>query len=49
VRTALAEAAERRRRRNSLAEEVRRISQDPADQAELAEVQALMDEIRVPW
>lgn len=48
VRLALTEAADRRRR-HSLADEARRLGADPDYRSEVAEVQALMDELRGPW
>jgi len=45
VRTALHEAAQRRRSRASLAEVARRLAADPVDRAEVDEVRQLMDEL----
>lgn len=45
VRDALIEAAERRRPR-ALANEAKRLAEDPEDRAELAEVAALMESLR---
>lgn len=49
VRLALAEAAERRRRRGALAAEARRLAADPEYRAEVVETQDLMDALRAPW
>jgi hypothetical protein len=49
VRTALVEAAERRGRRASLAEEARRLAADPIDRAAVADVLADMDAIAPDW
>jgi hypothetical protein len=46
ARQAIAEAAERERRRSGLAAEARRLMQDPAYVAESREVAALMEELR---
>ncbi len=45
VRTALVEAGQRRRRHSDLAEEVRRLAEDPLDTAERRRVMADMDAI----
>ncbi len=49
VRAALVEAGERRRRRAALAEEVRRLAEDPADTAERQAVMADMDAVSADW
>jgi Arc/MetJ-type ribon-helix-helix transcriptional regulator len=49
VRTALVEAGRRRVRRAALAEEVRRLADDPADTAERRAVMADMDTIAAEW
>jgi hypothetical protein len=49
VRAALVEAARRRRRNASLADEVRRLADDPADTAERRAVMADMDAIAGDW
>jgi Arc/MetJ-type ribon-helix-helix transcriptional regulator len=49
VRTALVEAGRRRRRRSELADEVRRLAEDPADTAERQAVMADMDAIAADW
>jgi Arc/MetJ-type ribon-helix-helix transcriptional regulator len=49
VRAALVEAARRRRRRAALAEEVRRLADDPADNAERQAVMADMDAVSAHW
>ncbi len=49
VRTALREAAARRRSRSALAEEVQRLAADPADRAAVARVMADMDAIAADW
>jgi hypothetical protein len=49
IRTALVEAAERRRRAVAVRAEADTIAADPDDQAELAEVASLMEELRDPW
>jgi hypothetical protein len=46
VRLALIEAAQRRRRRASLAAEAEALAADPADRAEVAEIRALVDSLR---
>ena len=49
VRTALVEAGHRRRRQAALAEEVRRLAEDPADTAERQAVMADMDAVSADW
>jgi len=49
VRAALVEAGRRRRRQAALAEEVRRLAEDPADTAERQAVMADMDAVSVDW
>jgi len=49
VRTALVEAGRRRGREAGLAEEVRRLAQDPADTAERQAVMADMDAVSADW
>jgi hypothetical protein len=49
VRTALVEAGRRRHRRSALAEEVRRLVEDPADTAERRAVMADMDAVSADW
>jgi hypothetical protein len=49
VRTALREAAERRRRRSALREEARLASEDPDDLAEARRVREDMDMLAAPW
>ena len=49
VRTALVEAGGRRRRNATLAEEVRRLAEDPADTAERRAVMADMDAVSADW
>ena len=49
VRAALVEAGRRRRRQAALAEEVRRLAEDPADAAERAAVMADMDSVSAGW
>lgn len=49
VRTALVEAGDRRLRRSALAEEVRRLAEDPADTAERRAVMADMDAVSADW
>src|ERR1044072_7090381 len=48
ARQAIEEVAERERRRSSLAEEVRRLVEDPAYEAETREVMELMEELSGP-
>jgi hypothetical protein len=49
VRTALVEAGRRRHRRSALAEEVRRLAEDPTDTAERRAVMADMDAVSADW
>ena len=49
VRTALIEAGSRRRRQAALAEEVRRLAEDPADTAERRAIMADMDAVSADW
>jgi hypothetical protein len=49
VRTALVEAGQRRRRSSDLAEEVRRLAEDPLDTAERRAVMDDMDAISADW
>lgn len=49
VRTALMEAGQRRRRHSDLAEEVRRLADDPVDTAERQAVMDDMDAISADW
>lgn len=49
ARRAIAETAERERRRSGLAAEARRLMQDPAYVSEAREVAAMMEELRGPW
>jgi hypothetical protein len=49
VRTALVEAGRRRRRHAALADEVRRLAEDPADSAERRAVMADMDAVSADW
>jgi len=49
VRTALVEAGQRRRRRSVLADEVRRLAEDPADTAERRAVMADMETASADW
>jgi Arc/MetJ-type ribon-helix-helix transcriptional regulator len=49
VRTALVEAADRRRRRGALAEEVRRLDATPQDVAELRAIMADFESIEPEW
>jgi Arc/MetJ-type ribon-helix-helix transcriptional regulator len=49
VRAALVEAGDRRRRQAALAEEVRRLAEDPADTAERHAVMADMDAVSADW
>jgi Arc/MetJ-type ribon-helix-helix transcriptional regulator len=49
VRTALVEAGRRRRRHATLAGEVRRLAEDPADTAERRAVMADMDAVSADW
>jgi hypothetical protein len=49
VRTALIEAGSRRRRRSELADEVRRLADDPADTRERRAVMADMEAASADW
>jgi len=49
VRAALAEAADRRRRRSTLRAEVARLAADPEDQRARAEALRDLDELEAPW
>jgi Ribbon-helix-helix protein, copG family len=49
ARQAIAEAAERERRRTGLAAEARRLMKDREYVREAREVAALMEELRGPW
>lgn len=49
ARRAIAETAERERRRRGLAAEARRLMKDPAYVREAQDVAALMEELRGPW
>lgn len=49
IRTALVEAGRRRRRRSVLADEVRRLAEDPADTAERRAVMADMEAASADW
>jgi predicted transcriptional regulator len=49
ARRAIAETAERERKRSGLAAEARRLMQDPAYVAEAQEVAAMMEELRGSW
>ena len=49
ARQAIEEAAERERRRDGLAEEVKRLMEDPAYEAETREVMELMEELSGSW
>jgi Arc/MetJ-type ribon-helix-helix transcriptional regulator len=49
VRTALVEAGRRRQRHATLAAEVRRLAEDPADTAERRAVMADMDAVSADW
>jgi predicted transcriptional regulator len=49
ARRAIAETAERERRRSGLAAEARRLMQDPAYVSEAREVAAMMEELRGSW
>jgi Arc/MetJ-type ribon-helix-helix transcriptional regulator len=49
VRTALIEAASRRRQRSALAAEVRRLADDPVDTAERQAVMDDMEAISADW
>jgi predicted transcriptional regulator len=49
ARQAIAETAERERRRAGLAAEARMLANDPAYEREAREVAALMEQLRGPW
>lgn len=49
VRAALVEAGQRRRRHSDLAEEVRRLAENPADTAERRAVMEDMDAVSADW
>ena len=49
ARQAIAETAERERRRSGLAAEVARLADDPADRAERERVMAEMDSVGAEW
>lgn len=49
VRAALVEAGRRRHRQAALADEVRRLAEDPADTAERRAVMADMDAVSADW
>jgi hypothetical protein len=49
ARQAIAETAERQRRRTGLAAEARRLMEDPAYVSEAREVAGLMEELRGSW
>lgn len=49
VRTALVEAGRRRRRRSVLADEVRRLAEDPVDTAERRAVMDDMEDASADW
>jgi hypothetical protein len=49
ARRAIAETAERERRRSGLAEEARRLMKDPTYVDEAREVAAMMEEMRGSW
>jgi Arc/MetJ-type ribon-helix-helix transcriptional regulator len=49
IRAALIEAADRRRKVSSLRAEARAIAGDPTDRAEMAEIAALMEDLRDAW
>jgi predicted transcriptional regulator len=49
ARRAIAETAERERRRSGLAAEVRELMQDPAYVSEARDVAAMMEELRGAW
>lgn len=49
ARQAIAETAERERRRSGLAAEVARLAEDPLDRAERGRVMAEMDAIAAEW
>jgi Arc/MetJ-type ribon-helix-helix transcriptional regulator len=49
VRTALIEAADRRRQRSALAEEARRLAADPVDRAEMRAITEDFESIEPDW
>jgi hypothetical protein len=49
IRTALVEAADRRRQAESLAEEARRLAADPKDRAEIQAIMAGFESIEPDW
>jgi hypothetical protein len=49
ARQAIEEAAEREGRREGLAAEAQRLSEDPADAQEMREVAKMMEELRGSW
>ena len=49
ARQAIEEAAERESRREGLAAEAQRLSEDPADVQEMREVAKMMEELRGSW
>jgi predicted transcriptional regulator len=49
ARRAIAETAERDRKRSGLGAEARRLMEDPAYVAEARDVAAMMEELRGPW
>ncbi|HET8862566.1 MAG TPA: ribbon-helix-helix protein, CopG family [Solirubrobacterales bacterium] len=49
ARRAIAEAAERDRRRSGLAAETRKLMEDPAYVSEAREVATMMEDLRGPW
>jgi len=49
ARQAIEETAERESRRQGLAAEALRLSEDPADVQEMREVAKMMEELRGPW
>jgi hypothetical protein len=49
VRTALIEAADRRRQRSALTEEARRLAADPVDRAEMGAISEDFESIEPDW
>jgi len=49
ARQAIAETAERERRRSNLAAEARKLAHDPGYRREAREVANLMEQLRDPW
>ena len=49
ARQAIEETAKREDRRKGLAAEARRVSEDPADVAEMREIAKMMEELRGSW